>query len=106
MSPIGFDLREPQLQFKRKQIANIQLEMSSTSGFTLNRQVRLWVVFRQLPVLPLHCSASEDDSCLSTGADHSVPPSATPFPIPYKLGRSLHEAFSPPTAGKPDTTVG
>lgn len=40
--PTGFALREPQLQSKRRQTANIEQEMSSTiNGSVLNRQDRL-----------------------------------------------------------------
>lgn len=51
----AFALREPQLQFKRRQIANIQQERSSTiNGSILNRQDRLWMVFMESHQFFLH----------------------------------------------------
>lgn len=63
--------------------------MSSTvNGSILSRQDRLWIVFLQSHQFSTpHSCASEEDSCPHTGADHSVPSCATPFPIPYKLTR-------------------
>lgn len=63
--------------------------MSSTvNGSILSRQDRLWVVFLQSHQFSTpHSCASEEDSCPHTGADHSVPSCATPFPIPSKLMR-------------------